>query len=746
MHLRAGGVSLVLDSGGHRVLHWGQELTDRAATALPAATALDTAAGTPPGTPLLPLQAQGHQGRPALAGHRAQGAAWSPSFTPTAYEHAAYEHSFHGTDGGAGAVTLRARDDDSALAWSAECELLPSGLLRLRHRLVNDGTSPYHLDALAPVLPLPQRAREIVDFTGRWAKERRAQRQPLVEGAWVRESRRGRPGHDSAYVLSAGTDGFGFDRGEVWSLHVGWSGNQVCYVERLPSAETYAGGGELLLPGEGELAPGEEYVTPWLYGAYSAGGLDGVGAAFHDWLRSREGHPRRPRPVVLNTWEAAYFEHSAERLLPLAERAAAVGVERFVLDDGWFLGRRDDTAGLGDWRVDPAVWPRGLGPLIARVRELGMDFGLWVEPEMVSPDSELFRAHPDWALRAHAADGRLPPAQRHQQVLDLCRPDAYAHVLGALDELLTAYDIAYLKWDHNRDLVEAGHAGRAATGRQTRAVYRLLDELRRRHPELEIESCASGGARADLGILERTDRVWASDCNDALERRAIQRHTSLLLPPELVGAHVGPPRAHSTGRRQESAFRAATALFGSFGIEWDLGSGGAGGTGGTDAADDAERAELTAWIACYKRHRELLHTGRLLRPYHPDPGAEVTAVVAHDGSEALVAYAQLDTTDAERPAPLRLPAAGVTGLDGLDAGAVYRFEAVGPHVPAPDGGGGIEARPRWYPGPVELPAQLVADGPGLALPRLDPETVLLLHATRLDNGSRGPGPERSQPA
>ncbi|MDM4777904.1 alpha-galactosidase, partial [Micromonospora sp. b486] len=271
--------------------------------------------------------------------------------------------------------------------------------------------------------------------------------------------------------------------------------------------------------------------------------------------------------MTLNVWEAVYFGHELDRLRALADAAAEVGVERFVLDDGWFRGRRHDQAGLGDWWVDGEVWPDGLQPLIDHVRGHGMQFGLWVEPEMVNPDSDLFRAHPEWVLQA---PGRLPPPWRHQQALDLVNPDAYAYLLERLDAVLGEHDgIAYLKWDHNRDLTEAGHAGRPGVHAQTLAVYRLLDELRARHPGVEIESCSSGGARVDLEILRRTDRVWASDCNDALERLSIQRWTGLLLPPELVGTHIGPERSHTTHRVHDLSFRAVTALFGHHGIEWE---------------------------------------------------------------------------------------------------------------------------------------------------------------------------------
>ena len=240
-----------------------------------------------------------------------------------------------------------------------------------------------------------------------------------------------------------------------------------------------------------------------------------------------------------------------------------------MLDDGWFVGRRSDNAGLGDWQVDPDVWPQGLHPLVDRVTELGMQFGLWVEPEMINPDSNLAREHPDWIM---ATGGRMPILSRQQQVLDLGNPAAFDYILDSLDALLTEYGIGYLKWDHNRDLIDAGHApaGTPAVHDQTVAVYALMDELRRRHPGVEIESCSSGGGRVDLEVLQHTDRIWTSDCIDALERQTIQRYTGLLVPPELFGAHIGSDHSHTTGRRHDLSFRAGTALFGHMGIEVDL--------------------------------------------------------------------------------------------------------------------------------------------------------------------------------
>ncbi|MGW1059828.1 alpha-galactosidase [Micromonospora rubida] len=703
VHLRRARTSLVLDARGPglpRVAHWGAELGPLAADELSAlvdaglAPVVPSSFDAPTVLSLLPEASAGWSGRPGLAGHR-DGGAWSTAFRLDALDVTDADPT------GSARVSVAATDPAAALALTVEVELDPTGLVLLRHALRNDGDSPYELRELTPVLPVPAVAVELLDLTGRWCRERSPQRHPWPMGAWVREGRHGRTGHDATLLLAAGTAGFGFRHGEVWAVHTAWSGDHVTVAERRTTGESTLGGGELLAPGEVLLAPGGSYTTPLLYAAWSGTGLDGLSDALHAHLRARPGHPRSPRPVTLNVWEAVYFDHDLDRLRALADHAARVGVERFVLDDGWFRGRRHDWAGLGDWHVDGTVWPNGLQPLIDHVRGHGMQFGLWVEPEMVNPDSDLFRAHPDWVL---SAPGRLPPEWRHQQVLDLARTDAYDHLLGLLDALLAGHDgIAYLKWDHNRDLTEAGHAGRPGVHAQTLAVYRLLDELRRRHPGVEIESCSSGGARVDLEILRRTDRVWASDCNDALERLAIQRWTGLLLPPELVGSHVGPERSHTTGRVHDLGFRAATALFGHFGIEWDIG-----------ALGYQERAELTAWVALYKRLRPLLHSGRVVRVDHPDPAVWAHGVVAADKSRAVYAVARLATSVAQIPGPVRLP--------GLDRARRY---AVRPVTGVPEPAVLQLAEPGWLPDGVTLPGAVLGSV-GLQLPALHPAQTLLL--------------------
>ncbi|MFC7533193.1 alpha-galactosidase [Actinoplanes sp. GCM10030250] len=712
LHWRASGVSLVLDCTGPllpRVLHWGADLGELtlaelgalalAATPQPVSNNIDTVVPVS----VLPEHSAGWIGTPGVTGHR-DGTAFSTAFTID--ELAAETVEDQDPAPARHRLTVTAHDEAAALSLRLELLMTDSGLVRQRATLTNTHpASVFQLDSLMPTLPVPTQATEILDFTGRHLRERIPQRQPFTVGTRLRENRRGRTGADASIILAAGEAGFGFSAGEVWGVHVGWSGNHRTVAERTSTGVSLLGGGELLLAGEVRLSPGDSYRSPWLHGSYSQG-LDGLSHRFHRSLRARPHHPRSARPVILNTWEAVYFDHDLAKLTALADVAAQVGVERFVLDDGWFRHRRHEHAGLGDWYVDETVWPKGLHPLVDHVRALNLEFGLWVEPEMVNPDSDLARAHPDWIMQT---GGRLPPESRYQQVLDLGHAGAYDYLLERLDALLTEYDIGYLKWDHNRDLIDAGHSpgGEAGVHVQTLQVYRLLDELRTRHPGVEIESCSSGGSRVDLGILERTDRIWTSDCNDALERQAIQRWTGLLVPPEMIGAHVGPTVSHTTGRVHTLDFRAGTALFGHFGIEWDL-----------TQADTADRERLAAWIRLYKQIRELLHNGTVIRSDHPDPSLWVHGVVADDLSQAVYALASTATTVWSPPGQVRLP--------GLDPGAAYHLAPLPPgdQVDAP-----TKHRLPWWDAGVTLNGRALAVA-GVQAPVLFPERLVLIHARR----------------
>ncbi len=656
--------------------------------------------GGPPGSvhetaghpvPLVPGVSDTWPGRPGLAGHRLAepehaGRDWAPALVTT---------SVASTSNG-GAV-VDAADPAAGLALRTEFEPLPGGPLRIRHTLTNTGSDPFVVDHLDVVVPVPDRATELLDCTGRWGRERTPQRHAVADGIWLREGRGGRPGHASPTELVAGVAGFGFRSGAVWAVHVAWSGNSRYYLERQPSGLVTLGGGEVLLPGEMVLEAGDSYATPWVHVVASADGLDGLAAQTHAYLRSVPAHPRRPRPVVSNVWEAVYFDHDLGRLTHLADLAARVGVERVVLDDGWFGARRSDHAGLGDWTVSEQVWPDGLAPFVDHVRGLGMEFGLWFEPEMVNPDSDLYRAHPDWIL---AVSGREPALQRNQLVLDLGRPEVRDHLFERIDTILTSYPIAYVKWDHNRELVEAASRARHDTPgahRQTLGYYDLLDRLRAAHPAVEWESCASGGARIDLEVLQRVQRVWTSDMTDALARQGIQRWTAQLVSPEYLGAHVSAPVNHQTGRAISLDFRVATAFFGDLGIEWDLAS-----------ASESDLERLAAWIERYKQHRELLHSGRMVRVDSAEDAVWVHGVVAPDHSRAVVAYVQLDEL-VHDPPPLLFP--------GLDPRRRYTARAVGP-----------EATTRWRGEGMRLSGAALAEV-GLPAPAREPVTALIVELT-----------------
>ena len=711
LHLRAEGVSLVLTpsvAGIPRIVHWGADLGALSdadldgLAALHAAGVPHSALDAPRTVGLLPETTSGFTGTPALEGWRAgTAAAWSPRLVDWTWSRP--EGASDGVDQ---RVVLSATDAEAGWAVSVDLELTREGLVRTRARVTNAGDDELVLGAVRSVLPVAAHATELLDLTGRWCRERTPQRHAWPQGTWLRSGRHGRTGHDATLLLSAGVPGFGFRSGEVWGVHVAWSGDHATYAERTPEGECLLGGGELLGPGEVVLAPGEEYAAPWVLGAWSGAGLDGLSARLHGWLRRYADRSRTERPVLVNTWEAAYFDHDLGRLTELADAAAEVGVERFVLDDGWFLGRRSDRAGLGDWTVDPAVWPAGLGPLIDHVGGLGMQFGLWVEPEMVNEDSDLARAHPDWILRGRAA---LPDTWRHQQVLDLQVPGAYAHVRDALLALLDAYDIAYLKWDHNRDLIDVSHGGRPAVHGQTRALYALLDELRAAHPGLEIETCASGGGRIDAEILTRTDRVWPSDTIDAVERQHLQRWTTLLVPPEMLGAHLGGPVAHTTGRAHRLPLRAATALLGHFGIEWDV-----------TTLDAQGRAAVGEWVALHKRIRPLIATGTLVRGDHPDPALMTTGLVAADRSQGWYVVASVATTATQSPTAVRLP--------GLDPDRRYLVRGATP-TPVGYGDHPGELGSSWLTGPGLEVTGAVLERVGVRLPVLAPDSAVVVHAS-----------------
>jgi alpha-galactosidase len=696
--LEADGVSAIIDlaTGTPVVLHWGATLGKL--------NPVDLRRALQEGIPHADLDiyqnpgvwregARGYLGRPAVLGHR-NGVDWSQQF------------DIVDVKSSGNTLSVKSSDVRAALEVTVNFELSAAGILRISQTITNLGAESFSLGELTTWLPLPDYISETVDFTGRWVKERQPQRREIQVGTWAREIREGRSGHDYTIVQLAMTKDADYQRGEVYSLGLQWSGNTRHVVERLSTGRTNIGAGELLLPGEVILASGETYEAPTVAATYSANGIDGITDRYYRWLRSRPNHPSnvRPRPLTLNVWEAVYMNHNLEKLTQLADVAKEIGVERFVLDDGWFGARRDDHAGLGDWVVAKEVWPNGLQPLIDVVKSRGMEFGLWFEGEMVNPDSDLYRAHPDWILHV---EGRIPPEGRFQQVLDLTHEGAYDHVLGQVDAILSEYDIAYIKWDHNRTLVEAAHFGKAAVREQTKAIYRLFDELRRRHPGLEIESCSSGGGRIDLGMVEHADRFWTSDCNDALERQYIQRYTQFAIPPEMLGSHIGPTHSHTTHRVHALSLRAVSALFGHAGLEWDI----------TECTAE-EHDYLKSWAAYYKANRQLLHSGKMIRVEQPDDAAFVHGVVAQDKSRALFAYVTLRAMKGQTPNILR--------FEGLDPAATYRVKMVTPAGQPQYIHRGI---PAWLDG-IELTGEALAKA-GVRPPILAPENAFLVELERL---------------
>ena len=591
------------------------------------------------------------------------------------------------------AIRIAVSDDVSGISLIQTIRLDADAGWRIGAQVINRGEATVSLDALASViLPLPPGAARIVSWRGRHNAELVEADEALPEAIWQRETRRGLSGHGGApgvYVLGDG----------ALALQLCWSGDSRIAIERDDEGYHILSAMAVLQPGEVVLAPDDSWTAP---DALLAIGHDrnAAMAAQHAMVRKMlhwPGGAMRPRKVHLNSWEACYFDHDATRILELARAAADIGIERFVLDDGWFKGRNDDTAGLGDWTPDPVKYPNGLKPLADAVRALGMEFGLWVEPEMVNPDSDLYRAHPEWAL--HQAGAPMLTA-RGQLVLDMRLPAVREYLFAALDTVLRDVPIGYLKWDHNRDLVPAGGAA------QVHGTYELLARLRAAHPEVEIESCAGGGGRSDAGMVPYVHRFWTSDNIDAVSRVTMQRGFLAFLPPEMMGSHVGASPAHATGRSQTLAFRAAVASAGHFGVELD-----------PDALKPVDRADLAQWIAFARSARDLVHGGGIWLGEGAD-GLVWQAQGAPDSGLLLWVIRTAPALD-RRPRPLRLSfLAGHGALDvrllGIAGGAGHAA-----HVPA-----------LWaQSGPVSFAADWLAQA-GLPMPPLRAESVAVFHIAR----------------
>ena len=628
-----------------QVIHWGPPLpTDEDLATLAGAHALDVTGGMLDANPdlsICPEARRSFPGQPGLVLRDENGAPLTPRF------------DFVDDETGPDHLILRHADDTLGLTYEARFEADPeTHVLTLEARLQAD--RPVRVDWFAaPVLPGPVDAVEMIDVSGRWIGEFQLNRVRWTPGLHLRENRTGRTGHEHFPGLIVPRRATTNTEGGAWGFHYGWSGGHRMLAEELPDGRRQIQWGHATGI---DSAPGTRFETAPLYVTYGEGGLNGVGTAFQRHARDRIvtwPHPDRPRPVHYNCWEAVYFNHDLATLREIATHAADLGAERFVLDDGWFGQRDDDTSSLGDWVVDRRKWPDGLGPLIDHVRALGMTFGLWFEPEMVNARSDLARAHPDWVLGP--ADQVLG---RHQMVLDLANEAVRDYLFDRISALLGDYAIDYIKWDHNRVLPTPDAA-------QTRGTYALLDRLRAAFPAVEIESCASGGGRIDFGILRRTQRVWLSDSNDALERLRIQSGAALFLPAAITGSHVGPRHCHTSGRVLDIRFRAWVAAQRHMGFEMD-----------PRELDDHETRVLKEVTAWWKANRDWMRGADILRLDPPGPEVIAEVQIAREGDRFVVFAGVADTAPQILPRPLRLAR--------LDPDARYRLrlatEGAGRHL------------------------------------------------------------------
>ena len=505
-----------------------------------------------------------------------------------------------------------------------------------------DATRPVHLHWLAaPVLPAPQQSAEMIDVSGRWCGEFQLNRTAWSAGMRYRENRTGRTGHEHFPSLLIPNVGATNTSGECYGFHYGWSGGHRMLAEELQDGRRQVQWGHAARM---ETAPQTQFKTAPLYITYSDSGLNGCAVSFQRHLRDRIvtwPKPDAPRPVHYNCWEAVYFDHKLPVLKDIADRAAKLGAERFVLDDGWFGQRDDDTRSLSDWTVDPRKYPDGLTPLIDHVHGLDMTFGLWFEPEMINPDSDIHRANPHWAL-----GGEDQTLGRQQKALNMALPEVRDFLYDRMSAILRDNAIDYIKWDHNRVLPMPDAS-------QTRGSYALIDRLRADFPDVEIETCASGGGRIDFGILERTQRVWLSDSNDALERLRIQHDAALFLPLAVTGSHVGPRVCHTSGRTLDISFRAWVAAQRHMGFEMD-----------PRELTDHEATVLSEVTAWWKSNRDWMTRADILRLDSADPAVIAEQQLAVTGERFVVFAGKASTSAQIAPRPLQLTA--------LDADAVYR--------------------------------------------------------------------------
>lgn len=568
-------------------------------------------------------------------------------------------HEIHGDT-----LIIRVKDIRYALEAALHYKVFPQGIIRKHTVITNKTAQPLTLESAQSAawhLPAGEGYR-LTTLYGRWAGETQMAQEPILPGLKIIESRRGNTSHQAnPWFAIDGPERATETSGRVWFGAIGWSGNWRLTIEQTPHQQVRVTGGFNPFDFSYPLKPGESLETPPFFGGYSDHGFGEASRAFHRFQREfilPGGLNAKPRPILYNSWEATEMDVNEAGQSELAKKAASLGIERFVMDDGWFGARNTDKAGLGDWTVNPQKFPNGLKGLITNVKALGMDFGLWVEPEMVNPDSDLYRKHPDWAM--HFPD-RPRSEARNQLILNMARDDVKEYIFGVLDKIVSGNDIAFLKWDMNRNASEPGWPEAAPAEQKkmwiqyTRNVYEIIDRLRAKHPKLEIESCSGGGGRIDLGILTRVEEVWTSDNTDALDRLKIQEGYTYAYSPKAMMAWVTDV-PNFNGRSTPLNFRFVVAMQGSLGIGNNL-----------NKWKEEDFTLARKMIAYYKQVRPTVQLGRLYRLVSPrtPEGFAATQYVAEDGKQAVV-FATLHSQQYGRPVPPLL-------MQGLDEQAVYQL-------------------------------------------------------------------------
>lgn len=671
-YLGAGKASYVLhvDEDG-RLLnqHWGVRVPDGAIQ--PDLSHYPTLASFDPRTNALPWElptrGSGWYGEPAVAATNAKG---DDMVQLTYVSHAIYmgknrlpglPATFARREGDAETLEIELMDRLTGLRVTAVYGVFErTGAITRSLRLKNESGEDMQINGvLSASAPVHGSGYDVIHLKGAWARERHVMRQTQGEGEYRIFSQRGASGHEANPFLALCEKSATEFSGEVWAVSLVYSGSfeALSYVNNTENSRLSIG----LNPDvfTWKLEPGETFVSPEAAMVYSPDGLNGMSHAFHrlyseNLMRSKWFE--RDRPILINNWEATYFNFNEEKILQIARRAKELGVEMLVLDDGWFGKRNTDNCSLGDWVVNPEKLPGGLNDLSDRLHDLGLKFGLWFEPEMISPDSDLYRAHPDWCLHV---DGRARVEMRNQLILDLSRKEVQDYIIESVSAVLESARIEYVKWDMNRNMTEP-FSGAQTPERQKETqhrymlgLYRVLEEITARFPEILFESCSGGGGRFDPGMLYYMPQTWTSDDSDAAERMFIQYGTSFVYPPCAMGAHVSAVPNHQTGRTTAMQTRGDVALGGNFGFELDL-----------SQLSDADAETVRRLIEREKQVRTLVRTGeftRLLSPFdHPYAAWQFRA---RDNSEALICAYRLMT----RPATPHL----LLRASGLDESAVY---------------------------------------------------------------------------